>query len=244
MLRFSIPMILRARGSRFILFLILVCPNRMALAQSDIPLQFGFNIGIPFNPPLQKHYDQYVGLQGIQSSSQKTPPVSLGLALGYAFAVAPFLSVRFEPTRKRVRFDEATRVVVTTDIVDTSRTTVTGTWWEYPLTGKIQIPKGRLRPYASVGVSFYETNLTYSAQFNRTNAANAALNTSGSGTGKVVLNTPQHSGIVVGGGVEFAYHHVLLGPGLRFTHWTRPFQFGWDPTPNQGEMFVGLTFRP
>jgi hypothetical protein len=173
----------------------------------------------------------------------RTPPLVVGPTLGYN--ATPHLTVQFEALRKSVRYDEATRLLVFSDVVDTSQTTVKGSRWEYPLTAKVRLRKGQLEPFAFGGLSFSSTKLSEKAVYTRTSSAFPDQNRSVTLSDKVTLNTnASNVAFVMGGGLGFPFRHFLMGPELRYSRWgsARPYP-GWYPTVNQTDLLVVITFR-
>ncbi len=90
----------------------------------------------------------------------------------------------------------------------------TETSWEIPLLGRYRVPLFRWHPFVEAGPSF--------------RPAGSAASVS-------------HTGLTVGGGVEWKLHSVNLTPGFRYTRWREGQGFVTQPNNNQVEFLVGVS---
>jgi hypothetical protein len=181
-------------------------------------IDFGVAGGVPLQRVLRYQPNQYEGLFGFNSHDDDSFPIVIGPALTINFTkyVAFEGGALYRPIRLKDMY------IPSSPTAGQPSTTITrGSWWEFPLLGKVFLAGDRIRPFADGGVLLHvehgETSPIPSRYFQNTSTAALAL----------------------GGGVEWNRSHISISPGLRYSNWTKRYaNLGWSATPNRIDLLV------
>jgi len=141
------------------------------------------------------------------------------------------VTVQFDAIYKPIRFQNSV-----SSTVDTTR----GSSWEFPLTAIYRFGRGSIRPYGGGGTVLRE-RISGTTENETTDAR------TGTKTLRVSPYSPffhQTPAFVIDGGLEWSRGHLLIRPGVRYTHWSSVNQpVIAARTSNQFDCLVGFSFR-
>ena len=101
-----------------------------------------------------------------------------------------------------------------------------GSWWEFPLMGKVRFSGKTIVPFAKVGM------VPHSERGYE------------SGTSSRYFRITSTTGFAFGGGVEWNAFHIRFNPELRYSHWTKRYgNLGWSASPDRIDLLLGFTIR-
>jgi len=224
----------KARFIWLCVFLALLTCRQTDWSQSSQPVDFGVLVGKPAQPAVEIAYSQYIGLAGLRDQLE-TPNLVIGPSI--EFTLNKYLGIELDALRKSVQYRNTFN-----NTSQTGTETLHGSWWEFPIMGKVRLSQGNVHPFALGGFSFYRTSLHDDYTYTELAGPNVGKMTSISNS--LMLNG-KNGGLVIGGGLVIPASHFRIEPQLRYTRWSS-YQPGpaWYDNPNQFDFLLGFAFRP
>jgi hypothetical protein len=214
-------------GRLSIWFLVLICTTIRGFGQEGPRtrrVEFGGLGGVPLHRVLRYQPNQYENLFSlVNTHDDDSFPIVVGptVALNFTKHLAFEAAALYRPIHLREVF-----VPTSSTTFAPSTTTTQGSWWEFPILGKVRLPGKTLTPFAKTGIVPHSER--------------GSVTTTSSRYFRITSTTA----FALGGGVEWNVSHIRIGPELRYSHWTKRYgNLGWSATPDRVDLLVGLTIH-
>ena len=205
------------RGS--ILLLVFTCISVPVLGEEDETpsVNFGVITGVPLQHILRYQPNQYEGLFSlVNRHDDDSFPIVVGPTV--TFNITKYIGFEGAALYRPIRLNELYIPSYPPTSGPSSPTITRGSWWEFPLLGKVQFPGKTIVPFTKIGIVPHSEG----------------------GYFRITSTT----GFALGGGVEWNVSRIGISPELRYSHWSKRYgNLGWSATPNRIDLLVGFTIH-
>src|SRR5262245_18144022 len=175
-------------------FLVLICTTIRTFGQEGprTRVEFGGVGGVPLHRVLRYQPNQYENLfSRVNTHDDESFPIVVGptVALNFTKHLAFEAAALYRPIHLRAVF-----VPTSSTTIAPSATITQGSWWEFPILGKVRFPGKTLTPFAKSGfVPHIERG-------------------SVSSTSSTYFRITSTTGFALGGGVQWYVSHIRISP--------------------------------
>lgn len=188
-----------------------------ALAQERPSINFGVIGGVPIQRALRYEPNQYENLFSlVNTHDDDSFPIVVGPTV--TLNITNYIGFEAAALYRPIRLNELNIPSYPPSSGPSSPRITKGSWWEFPLLGKVRFPQKTVTPFTKAGIVPHNER----------------------GYFRITSTT----GFAFGGGVEWKLSRVGISPELRYSHWTKRYSnLGWSATPDRVDLLVGFTIH-
>jgi hypothetical protein len=203
------------------ILLVFTCISIPALGQEKERrlLNFGIIGGVPLQRILRYQPNQYEGLFSlVNRHDDNSLPIVVGPTV--TLNITKYIGFEGAALYRPIRLNELYVASYPPTSGLSSPTITRGSWWEFPLLGKVRFPGKAIVPFTKIGIVPHSER----------------------GYFQITSTT----GFALGGGMEWNVSRIRISPELRYSHWEPSGinnNYGWSAAPNRIDLLVGFTIH-